>query len=99
MGIQPGYGRETVDRLFAAWYVESWYYGHHYRFYSYSPWHTCGNGTRYDSEAAAKAAVDGFMDVWIAAALREKGRMYCPFCSKLAHVHQCVECWGCGWKG
>ena len=62
---QPTYKRESADRRFAAWYGESWYYGHHYRLYSYSPWHTCGNGLRYGSEAAARAAVDAFMDEWV----------------------------------
>jgi hypothetical protein len=40
----PAYLRESADRQFAAWYVESWYYGHHYRFFSCSPWHLAGLG-------------------------------------------------------
>ena len=70
-GTQSGYLRESADKRFAAWFVESWYYGHHYRWFSYSPWHTCGSGLRYGTEAEAKAAVDHFMDVWMPAVLRE----------------------------
>ncbi len=61
----PKYVRKLDNSLFAAWYCESWYYGHHYRFYSYSPWHTCGLGTRYGSEEDAKCAVDHYMDVMV----------------------------------
>jgi hypothetical protein len=58
------YLRESVDRRFVAWYIESWYYGHHYRFFSYSPWHVAGTGTRYGTEEEARAAVDWYMEVW-----------------------------------
>ena len=58
---QPDYYRASPDKRFAAWYGESWYYGHHYRLYSYSPWHTCGNGTRYETAEEARKAVDSFM--------------------------------------
>ena len=65
------YYRESADKQFAAWYVESWYYGHHYRFFSSSPWHTCGAGTRFQTEQEAHEAVDHFFDVWMLRALRE----------------------------
>jgi len=63
VNMETTYVRESKDTRFAAWYCESWYYGHHYRFYSYSPWHTCGLGTRYDYEDDARRAVDHYMDV------------------------------------
>lgn len=56
------YHRETGDKQCAAWYVESWYYGHHYRVFSYSPWHTSYNGSRFEKEEDARAAVDRFLD-------------------------------------
>ena len=67
--FEPLYSRESEDKAFAAWYGESWAYGRHYRFFSYSPWHNCGAGTRYDTEKDARQAVDHFMDVWMPAAL------------------------------
>ena len=67
------YRRESDDVRFAAWYCESWYYGHHYRFYSYSPWHTCGLGTRYDCEDDARCAVDQYVDVVVPAMRGERG--------------------------
>ena len=72
--MQPRYKRESADRRLAAWYGKSWYYGHHYRLFSYSPWHTCGNGLRYGSEAAAGAAVDAFMDEWVPRVVQACGR-------------------------
>jgi len=68
------YYRESADKQFAAWYVESWYYGHHYRFFSFSPWHTCGAGTPFQTEQEAREAVDRFFDVWMLWALREAVR-------------------------
>jgi hypothetical protein len=68
---QPEYLRESADRRFAAWYVESWYYGHHYRFFSCSPWHLVGSGTRYRTEAETRAAVDWYMEVWVPRVLQE----------------------------
>ncbi len=68
------YKRESADRRFAAWYIESWYYGHHYRFFSLSPWHTAGSGTRCRTEGEACAAVDWYMDVQVPGILRECGR-------------------------
>lgn len=66
------YRRQSADGCFAAWYGESWYYGHHFRMYSYSPWHTCGNGMRYVSEQEARIAVDHFMDVQVPLLLGER---------------------------
>lgn len=71
------YERRSGDNHFVAWVVESWYYGHHYRFFSYSPWHNCGSGTRYASEAAARSAADHFMDVEVPAMLRGKREGAC----------------------
>lgn len=71
-GKKPGYMRESDDTCFAAWYGESWYYGHHYRFYSYSPWHTSGLGTRYEREEDARRAVDHYMDVLVPEMVRER---------------------------
>jgi hypothetical protein len=68
------YKRETPDRQYVAWYVESWYYGHHYRFYSLSPWHLAGSGVRYEQEAEAREAVDRFMDVKVPQLLEQKAR-------------------------
>lgn len=68
------YKRETPDRRYAAWYVESWYEGHHYRFFSLSPWHNAGNGTRYDLEIDARRAVDRFMDVTVPQLREQKVR-------------------------
>ncbi len=61
-GKSPDYLRVSEDGGFAAWYCESWYYGHHYRLYSFSPWHSCDNGTRYEQEEDARRAVDEYMD-------------------------------------
>jgi hypothetical protein len=62
MDKHVAYMRESADRRFAAWYIESWYYGHHYRFFSCSPWHGVGSGTRYRTEEEARAAVDAYME-------------------------------------
>ena len=70
---QPVHRRESVDRQFVAWYVESWYDGHHYRFFSCSPWHLAGTGTRYGTEEEARAAVDWYMDVWVPRVVQEHG--------------------------
>ena len=67
----PGYRRASADERFVAWYIESWYYGHHYRFFSCSPWHLVGSGTRYRTEAEARAAVDWYMEVWVPRVLQE----------------------------
>jgi hypothetical protein len=69
---KPDYQRISDDGQYAAWYSESWYYGHHYRVYSSSPWHTCGNGTRYATEWEAKQAVDTFLDEWVPLAKQER---------------------------
>ena len=68
---EPTYSRASDDAQYAAWYNESWFYGHHYRFYSYSPWHTCGNGTRYATEGEARNAVDAYIDEWVPLARQE----------------------------
>ena len=87
---QPDYYRESPDKRFAAWYGESWYYGHHYRFSSYSPWHTCGNGTRYQTEEEARKAVDTFMDVWVPSVRGEQ----CKYCTRGMMLDCCFIC-GC----
>jgi hypothetical protein len=75
MDKQAGSRRVSADGRFAAWYVESWYYGHHYRFFSCSPWHLAGSGTRYQTEEEARAAVDAYMDVRVPRLLGEvRGR-------------------------
>jgi len=71
--MRPGYRRASADERFVAWYIESWYYGHHYRFFSLSPWHTAGSGTRCRMEEEARAAVDWYMDVWVPRAVQECG--------------------------
>ena len=62
---QIAYRRDTPDERYGAWYIESWYYGHHYRYYSYSPRHNVGSGTRFETEEAARAMVDWYMDTQV----------------------------------
>ena len=69
----PEYLRESADRRFAAWYIESWYDGYHYRFFSSSPWHLAGSGTQYGTEEEAWAAVDWYMEVLVPRMVQERG--------------------------
>jgi hypothetical protein len=63
---EPVYRWESDDGRFSAWYVESWYYGRHYRFYSYSPWDAGDvNGTRCVDEGDARKSVDEYREKWL----------------------------------
>jgi hypothetical protein len=68
------YRRESADQQYAAWCLECGYDGHHYRVFSYSPWHACGTGTPYTTEAEARAAIDDYIDRQVPLMRKEIGR-------------------------